>query len=203
MNRIGIFGGTFAPFHNGHRRALEAFLFLARLDECLVIPTGIPPHKTKTSLFTDSQRLEMTRCACGDLPRVTVSDWEIQQGGQSYTSRTLAHLSKEYPAARLVLYMGSDMLLTLQDWHCPQDIFDRAEIAVFSRTGEDLETLSRHKEALTGEFSNVDCTVYTAPPFPISSTEIREKWRRGEDISPLVPPAVTEYLNLLSKEKSL
>lgn len=203
MTRIGIFGGTFAPFHQGHRQALETFLSLARLDKCLVIPAGIPPHKTKTSLFTDAQRLEMTKRACSGLPKTIVTDWEIQKNSQSYTSETLAHLCGEFPQARLVLYVGSDMLLTLQDWYRPQEIFDRAEIAAFSRTGDDLAALNRHKEKLMKEFDGVDCTVYSTPVFPVSSTEIREKWCKGEDISHLVPPAVLEYLHLLREEKSL
>ena len=197
MIRIGIFGGTFAPFHLGHLTALHAFCTLARLNRCIVIPSGTPPHKTKTNLFTDEERLQMTQRICDGIPGVTVSDWEIRKGGRSYTSQTLAHLNEQFPDARLVLYVGSDMFLTLQDWHQPQEIFHRAEIAAFSRTGDDLETLNTHKNTLSNLFDGVDCTVYSAPTFPVSSTEIREKWSLGESISHLVPEAVDEYLGQL------
>ncbi len=191
MSRIGIFGGTFAPFHNGHRKALEAFLDRGKLDRCLVIPAGIPPHKKKSADFTDTQRLDLTRLACKDLPSVEVLDWEIKQTGASYTCKTLAYLKEQYPNHRLVLYVGSDMFLTLQDWYQPEEIFALAEIAAFSRTGKDLERLLSHKAWLERHFEAVACTVYTSPPFPVSSTEIREKWINGEELSPLVCPAVS------------
>lgn len=194
MIRLGIFGGTFAPFHNGHRRALEAFLRVGNLDRCLVIPSGIPPHKQKTSLYTDGQRLEMTRLACDGLPNTEVSDWELRKQGKSYTAKTLQWIREAYPDCRPVLYVGSDMFLTLQDWYCPQEIFDRAEIAAFSRTGEDLAALNAHGERLKNTFRNVEYTVYPEAPFPVSSTEIRDKMETGEDFSHLVPPRVYEYL---------
>ncbi len=194
MTRLGIFGGTFAPFHRGHRKALEAFLKQARIDRCLVIPSGIPPHKQKTALFTNAQRLEMTRLACKDLPHTEVCDWELRRREKSYTCNTLKWICETYPDCRPVLYVGSDMFLTLQDWYCPQEIFDRAEIAAFSRTGEDLTELKAHGEWLKQNFNHVDYTVYTEPPFPVSSTEIREKWEKGEDFSHLVPAEVYRYL---------
>lgn len=194
MIRLGIFGGTFAPFHNGHRKALEAFRQQARLDRCLIIPAGIPPHKQKTSLFTDRQRLDLTRLACADLPDTEVCSWEIDRNEPSYTSKTLEWIRHAYPEARPVLYVGSDMLLTLQEWYCPQTIFHNAEIAVFSRTGEDLERLQTHANWLRHTFQNVRCTVYETPPFPVSSTEIRGKWMQGDPISHLVPPSVEEEM---------
>lgn len=201
MIRLGIFGGTFAPFHLGHRTALQAFLREDVTDQCLVIPSGIPPHKTKTALFTDAQRLEMCRIACEDLPRIQICDREIQMGGTSYTVNTLEWIIQTQENVLPVLYVGSDMLLTLQDWHRPQDIFRYAEIAAFSRTGTDLNALEEHKRWLEQNFENVRCTVYTAPPFPVSSTEIREKWERGEDISSLVPSSIHAYLLRLRKER--
>lgn len=197
MMRLGIFGGTFAPFHKGHRKALEAFFESARTDRCLVIPAGIPPHKQKSSDFTDAQRLEMTRLACADLPWAEVSDWEIRQEGASYTCKTLQHLSEEFPDARLVLYVGSDMFLTLQKWYRPEEIFRLAEIAAFSRTGEDFDKLSAHGRELKKNFPHLDYTLYPVPPFPVSSTEIREKWINGEDISSLVHPKVAALMTEL------
>lgn len=190
MMRLGIFGGTFAPFHNGHLRALEAFLREGKLDRCLVIPSGIPPHKTKPDGFSDARRLELTRLACKNLPKTEVCDWEIRQQEPSFTYKTLQWVCETFPNARPVLYVGSDMFLTLQQWRCPQEIFHRAEIAAFSRTGEDLQKLQAHGEWLKQNFEQVDYTVYTAPPFPVSSTEIRKKMNNGEDFSHLVPSAV-------------
>ncbi len=203
MSRIGMFGGTFAPFHRGHRRALEEFLRLAELDFCYVIPSGTPPHKVKTALFTDEERLWMTKAACEDLEKVTVSDWELARTERSYTALTLGWLKDRHPHDTLVLYVGSDMFLTLQDWYQPQTIFSLAEIAAFSRTGEDWEVLTAHKTRLETEFDGVKATVHTVPPFPVSSTEIREKRENGEDISDLVPPSVLHCLTLLDWKNEL
>lgn len=203
MSRIGIFGGTFAPFHKGHEKALKTFLDEGKPDSCLVIPSGIPPHKTKTALFSDDERLEMTKAACEDISGVTVSDWEIRKEGRSYTSETLAYLQTQFPGDRLVLYVGSDMLLTLQDWHCPEEIFARAEIFALSRTGEDLEQLTAHCARLKAQFPGAEITLRTTPPFPVSSTEIREKWERGEDLSGLLPEGVCGFLENLEYYRSL
>ncbi len=203
MSRIGIFGGTFAPFHKGHEQALKAFLSLAKIDLCLVIPSGTPPHKTKTSLFTDAQRLEMTKRACENMEKVSVCDWEIRKEGRSYTCETLHWLKERCPDDTLILYVGSDMFLTLQDWYRPEEIFALAEISAFSRTGADLEELNAHAKILKERFPLAEITVYTQPPFAVSSTEIREKWERNEDLSALLPEAVNEYLTLLRYENLL
>lgn len=203
MSRIGIFGGTFAPFHKGHEQALKSFLKLAKIDACLVIPAGTPPHKTKTVLFTDEQRLEMTKRACEGMEKVSVWDWEIRKEGRSYTCETLRRLKERYPDDTLILYVGSDMLLTLQDWYRPEEIFAAAQIAAFSRTGTDLELLNDHAETLKKRFPGADITVYREPPFAVSSTEIRGKWERGEDLSSLLPLEVADYLTLLRYENFL
>ena len=194
MTRLGIFGGTFAPFHNGHRKALEAFLTEGNLDRCLVMPSGVPPHKPKPAGFSDARRWELTRLACADLPNTEVCDLELRRKGKSYTYKTLQWINETYPDCRPVLYVGSDMFLSLQNWYRPQEIFDRAEIAAFSRTGTDLTQLKRHADWLKAAFRGVNCTVYSTLPFPVSSTEIREKQNRGEDFSDLVPTKV--YRNL-------
>ncbi len=203
MSRIGVFGGTFAPFHKGHAQGLNAFLRLADLDRCLVIPSGIPPHKTKTALFSDQQRLQMTALACEAIHGVTVSDWELKQEGRSYTYKTLSWLKEQNPHDQLVLFVGSDMFLTLQQWYRPEEIFASAEIAAFSRTGEDFKKLNAHAETLKKDFPQAKIRVYTEPPFPVSSTEIREKWERGEDLEDLLPQPVWNYLKVLRYEQIL
>lgn len=200
MTQIGVFGGTFAPFHNGHLLALKNFLRMARPDRCLVIPAGTPPHKQKTRLFTDEQRREFARLGCLGLEQTEICDYELRKGGRSYTSDTLAWLHRNEAESRLILYVGSDMLLTLQEWHEPKEIFRLAEIFALSRTGEDQKQLEEHKKFLEQNFGAV-CRLEEADVFPVSSTEIREKWMQGEDVSRLVPPEVNRYLEEIRKDR--
>ena len=97
--RIGVYGGTFNPPHLGHITAARAVVELLRLDKLLLIPAGLPPHKTMPEgSATAAQRLEMTRLAGEQLGlgnRVQVLDMELRRAGKSYTSDTLAELKKQ------------------------------------------------------------------------------------------------------------
>lgn len=190
--KTGIFGGSFAPFHRGHRLALEEFLEGVRPDRCLVVPSAVPPHKQKSRLFSDRQRLEMTRLGIQGLPRTEVWEWELEQGGRSYTAETLRECRRRWPEDEFVLYVGSDMLLTLDTWYRPEEIFRLARIAVFSRTGDDWKVLEEKIRQLSA--LGARCTRLPGAPFPVSSTQIRQRLAAGEEIDTLVPPAVAEYL---------
>ena len=199
---IGIFGGTFSPFHNGHLRALKLFSQKYAFDKIFVIPTGIPPHKNREEGTSDEDRLAMARIAALAVPQAEACGYEIQKGGKSYTAKTLAHFREVYPDARLVLYTGSDMFLTIQDWYAPEQIFAPAQISVFSRTGNDLPQLKAHS-AFLAERYGAKSTVFCDEPFPLSASEIRQKLARGEDCSALLPEKVYDYIkrkNLYRKE---
>ena len=108
--KIALFGGTFDPPHNEHVRLLRAASKQLKADKIIVMPAGIPPHKSR--VVTDgAHRLAMAKLAFSDIPNVEVSDWEISQQGKSYTLLTLQELKKRYPEAELVFLMGADMLL--------------------------------------------------------------------------------------------
>ena len=108
--KIMLYGGTFDPPHNGHINNLRAALALVRPDRAIVMPAGTPPHK-QASTTPAALRLQMCACFTALSPVVEVSDWEIQQGGRSYTVHTLEWLRSCDPAAELYLCVGSDMLL--------------------------------------------------------------------------------------------
>ena len=143
--KIGIYGGTFNPPHLGHVTAARAAAELLKLDKLLLVPAGLPPHKNlPAGSPTPQQRLEMTRLAAeqtGLGGRVEVADLEVHREGKSYTSDTLAALKARYPDDELWLLMGTDMFLTLQAWHAPEEIFALAGIAAFGRTEADTEEL--------------------------------------------------------------
>ena len=56
--KIGVFGGTFNPPHNGHVRLAKAAADELKLDKLLVIPSCIPPHKIAAKLADGQERLE-------------------------------------------------------------------------------------------------------------------------------------------------
>ena len=74
MTRIGIYGGTFSPVHNGHVAAAKAFMEQMWLDVLFVIPAGIPPHKQVDQQVSAIDRYRMCELAFGDMEGVIVSD---------------------------------------------------------------------------------------------------------------------------------
>lgn len=194
-HRLGIYGGTFAPPHNGHLHAAAAFLAQAELDTLLIMPAALPPHKRIDSGDDPRLRLAMARAAFDGMdPRIRVSDYEIARGGTSYTWQTLTHFS-ETTDSELFFLCGTDMFLTLDQWRCPEIIFAKAAAACILRE-DDPAALSAVEAAaarFTREYGARTLIVH-ADPLPLSSTEIRARVRRDEDISGCVPAAAAEFI---------
>ena len=102
---IGLFGGSFDPIHDGHLSLVHAFADALSLDRVILMPTGMPPHKVKLTSTSDEDRLMMCRLAVRDDLLVDVSDYEIRQGGASFTVDTLTHLIEQHPYDRFYLLM--------------------------------------------------------------------------------------------------
>lgn len=142
--RVGIFGGTFNPPHNGHVRSAEAFLEQMRLDRLIIIPAYIPPHKVYDSTVTCEERIDMCRLAFSNIANAEVSDIEIQRGGKSYTYLTLQELTEEN--REIFFLCGTDMILTMDTWKNPEVIFELATICYARRENlPENESLIRKK----------------------------------------------------------
>ncbi len=197
--RIGIYGGTFNPPHLGHLAAAECVFRMLKLDKLLLIPAGLPPHKSlPAGSPTAEQRLEMTQLACEQLglgEQAEVLDIELRREGKSYTSDTLEAIHERWPDAELWLLMGTDMFLTLQAWHQPETILKLAGIAAFGRTEADTEELfSIQREYLYKTYPGARIFTVTIPGVvDISSTELRERLVKG-DGGHLLAPAVYGYV---------
>ena len=197
--KIGIYGGTFNPPHLGHLTAARAVFELLNLDQLLLVPAGMPPHKElPAGSPTPEQRLEMTRLAGEQLGlgnRVRTLDIEVYRQGKSFTADTLAQLKAQHPEDELWLLMGTDMFLTLQAWHEPEKILSLAGIAAFGRTEEDTEELfSAQREYLYRTYPQARLFTLTIPGvIDISSTELREKLAQGKGMN-LLAPAVYGYI---------
>lgn len=196
--KLGVFGGTFDPPHLGHLAAARFAIEALGLDQLLLVPAAVPPHKElPENAPAPEDRLSMTVIAADNMflpKRVAVDDLELRREGKSYTSDTLRELHGQYPDAELYLLMGTDMFLTLQDWHEPAEIVKLAHLAAFARTQADTgEMLSIQADYLRRTFG-ADVTVLQLPEIvPVSSTELREGLAKGEG-SRYLPPAVYGYI---------
>ena len=201
--RVGIFGGTFAPIHNGHVAAAKAFMEQMKLDYLYIIPTCIPPHKQIDSSDDPHYRIKMCELAFADTDGVVVSDIEIKRGGKSYTYDTLTELSR--PDTRLFFMCGTDMVLTFDTWYRYEDILKLC-YPVYIRRENDPILRARIISKITEYYEKYGVMFrrIVTEPIEISSTEIRRRAAKGEDISSLVPKRVADFIienRLYLKEK--
>lgn len=177
--RIAIYGGSFNPPHIGHAEAARAACKALGPDKFLIIPTNTPPHKElEANSPSPEQRLEFCRLAFGDIPGAEVSDMELRREGKSYTADTVDALLEQYPGAEICIVMGTDMFLSFRSWYRWQHMLEKCTLAVLSREDFDRREIESFKAELEAE-NGAKVILIPHLPLPMSSTEIRERLRRG------------------------
>lgn len=131
--RIGLFGGSFNPAHDGHCLVSRESLKRLGLDAIWWLVTPGNPLKDKTELAPLAERVETARRLV-DHPSVKVTGFEAAQGF-TYTHQTLDFLSRTLPGRRFVWIMGADSLASFHRWERWEDIFALMPIAVYVRPG--------------------------------------------------------------------
>jgi len=210
--RIGIFGGTFNPVHEGHLKVAGACRKALGLDRIRFIPAGEPPLKTH-NLAPAAHRLEMVRIAIHGIPEFEVDDREVRRDGPSYTLDTVNSLKAEQPDTRWTLILGLDAVLGLGAWHRPDALLRALPLAVLFRPGARFGQLKDLPQMAGIDFSPLfDCCgrdpeaplhltsgdgihliLVPVTPCPESGTAIRKALAEGRP--PLgLPPAVHDYI---------
>lgn len=188
---IAIFGGTFNPIHNEHISLAKNSVKELFLDKLFVVPTLLPPHKdTKPLSATD--RLNMLRLAFLSEEKIEVSDFEINNGGKSYSYITCEHFRTLYPDANLYLIVGGDMLENFKFWKNPERILKNVKLAVFSREDFAVDFNSEHdyfKKNFNADFIELK---YNGKEQ--SSTEIRVYNKLKLPVSGMTDDKVIEYI---------
>ena len=205
--RIGVLGGTFDPIHLGHLRTAEEMAFEMDLDRVLVIPAGLPPHKTREPLSPFPHRLEMARLACKPSSVLEVSDMEGKREGPSYSIETLQELGRVFgPQAELFFILGTDAFEEIHTWKDYNDLFSLSNFVVVQRPGFDLQAMGSILSRLGVEYKEGNQGgMYTlstgkavflrqATFMDISSTRIRALVKEGRSIRFLVPDTVLNYI---------
>jgi len=182
MKKLGIYGGSFSPPHNGHVKSALAFYDACALDELLVIPAGIPPHKLLSGDATAEDRLNMTKLAFSEEicagRKVRVDDYEVRKEGRSYTYETLQHFSS--PDVELFLLIGSDMFLSLDTWMKPEIIFSLCTVIVNRReTDFEAELFTEKKEAYEQTYG-ARIVISSFRPLVVSSSSVRALLAEGQ-----------------------
>ena len=175
--RTGIFGGSFNPIHVGHIALARAALEQCGLDEVWLMVSPQNPLKQNMELLDDGLRFRLAQQALEGVDGVVASDYELRLPRPSYTWNTLRHLAKDYPDRTFILLIGGDNWAHFQRWRHWQDILRQFDVAVYPR-GEYLGT-------------------FDAPLFDVSSTEIRERVKKGESIDGLVPASIVDKVSSL------
>ena len=189
--KVGVYGGTFDPIHNGHLITAIAVKEIRNLDKIIFIPSYIAPHKIGKERSSSVHRIEMLKKAIEGIPFFDYSTFEIDKKGVSYTIDTLKHLKKEFD--RIELIIGYDNLLEFKTWKDPDDIFELVKVVALSRnvTSEPVE---KDRYFFRAEIINT-------PIIDINATEIRKRVRKNKPVNFLVPEAVMEYIYRLNLYK--
>lgn len=187
---VGLYFGSFNPIHNGHTALAEYILQHTDLQEIWLMVSPNNPLKVASGLLPEELRYELAQMASQNIQGIEVSDFEFSLPRPSYTIDSLHALSRTYPQHQFCLIMGSDNMAIFDQWKDYQLILNEYRIIVYPREGDDIESLKEKYPQMQ--------VLHSAPLFEVSSTQIRELWKRGLDFRQFVHPAVYKRLIGLS-----
>lgn len=191
--KIGIMGGTFNPVHNGHLELAKKARELFHLEEVLFIPSGTPPHKT-ADIAPKNARYQMVLKAIKKYKYFHCSKIELKRRGYSYAVDTFTELHELYGNNAMLYYiMGMDSINEIFSWKKPLELFNFCEIIVFTRPGAKKRTFKRLMKFPPLK-KNEDKIHLVESKINISSSDIREKVKKGKPIEDEVPTKVIEYI---------
>lgn len=201
MKKLILFGGTFDPIHRGHIAMADYAAEQKKVDEIVFIPASRSPHKKLFPVANPRMRLEMIKIAIAEKKNFYVSDFELKNPQPSYTLNTIRHFRLQYGKnAQINWLIGADMLKDLDKWHKINELIDECQLSVMFRGGCEKPDFNHLTAALGPQrIEKLKKNIIITPLIEISSTQIRQKLIRKEDVSAMLAPKVLEYI----KERGL
>ena len=181
--RLGIYGGTFDPIHNGHLILARDAMEQLKLDAILFVPCGQSPLKALRPRAKALQRLAMLRLALKGEPRFWLTRCEIDRPPPSYSYDTAIEIRDAFPRAELFWLIGADQLAQLEHWYRPDDLRRLVTFVLLPRGKPDVP---RPPPSVLGlpRPRRVD----------ISATEIRHRVKSRLPIDHFVPASIAAYI---------
>jgi len=210
LQRIGVYGGTFDPLHDGHLRVAAAIIEAFALDQMLLVPAFVPPHKRTRAISSPYHRFAMLALATAQSEVMRLSTIELEAPERPWTVMTLSRLQQEYPSAQLFFLMGADSFADITTWREYERLMNEYHIIVALRPGyEGAGAMDAHlspqlqarvvdlrggrlpDEAL---FRQAHTWLTDYVEVDVSSSEIREVAQQGRAVDNFVPPMVARYI---------
>ncbi len=204
--KVGLFGGSFNPFHAGHINAISAVQSALDFDRIIVLPAAQNPKKDVVDGPSNSERLEMVKLGIKDLDFVEVDDQELKRGGKSYSIETIEHYSEQISPENLFLIVGIDQFENFDQWKDFEKILKLSNLVVLSRPAFQLpfsvEDLPSGLQKLVQEMDRQFVHLSTDRSIEflqiknstVSASEVRKKLRSGRNVDKLIPIQVEEFI---------
>ncbi|MFH1655599.1 MAG: nicotinate-nucleotide adenylyltransferase [Candidatus Omnitrophota bacterium] len=183
MKRMGVFGGTFNPIHNGHIVIAEEVLKALKLDTIIFVPANIPPHKSSAGIAKAKDRFNMVKLATEYNNNFGVSDLEIKRLGPSYTIDTIKEFKNKFEDNdQFYFIIGSDTIPELKKWKDINHLLKIIKFVVVNRPRHSFKGIPRG--TLRIQIRGIG----------ISSSKIRKCLIEKRTIHSLVPESVERYI---------
>lgn len=214
IQRIGVYGGTFDPVHNGHLRVAAAILENFALDQLLFVPAFVPPHKRGQTISAAHHRYAMLALATAREARMLISTIELEAPARPYTIETLGHLQAQHPGGQLFFVMGMDSFRDVTLWRAHERLLTEFSIIVAARPGYRAHEYGTENIAaqlapvlqsrvidLRGGLQPTTAQLATPHTFitdyvtvDVAATGIRQAVQNGHSLENLVPLTVADYI---------
>ncbi len=197
MRRYGIIGGTFDPIHYAHLYIAYEAKEQLNLDEVIFMPAGKQPLKAKKVVTDSKLRYEMVKSAIEPFNEFSISNYEIEKEGLSFTYETLEYFkgesNVENQEKELFFITGADCLISIEEWRGVEKIFSLCTLVVFIRSGISQKEMMEKKQMIEAKY-NGKIIILDLKELEISSTDIRERVSRNKRIDFFVPSKVADII---------
>ena len=185
MRRIGIFGGSFNPIHNGHAIIANYIMQHGGLDQLWLMVSPQNPLKQPHEMAGELHRLRMTEMVSHRIDGVETSAFEFTMPRPSYTIDTLHALQEKFPDDEFWLVIGADNWAVWDRWRAHDEILQQFHLLIYPRLGYEVNIPDELADRVH---------LVNAPIIELSSTTIRELLSQGQSIAFYVPADVEQYI---------
>ena len=186
MKEVGLFFGTFNPFHNGHLFMANHCLNECDIDEVWVVVSPQNPLKKNLEILDIFERIKIIVKSISNEKKIKICLDELKLPKPNYTVSTLQYFKKTYSKNKFKIILGEDNLYSFKKWKNNADILENFPIYVYHR----------NEKIDAGGFIIHDNLkiLRNAPKIDISSTKIRDYLSNGIDVEKYLSKESFEYI---------